>query len=106
MMEVDVSVMEEEADDVGVRFAHPNLCGLAPLIYDFQLPANVSSGWERYPKSIENPCFAAGTLAHTKKGLKPIESIQVGDWVLSRPEGGIARVYSPRNRPGGVSGDA
>jgi hypothetical protein len=31
-------------------------------------------------------CFAAGTLVHTKDGLKPIEQIQVGDWVLSQPE--------------------
>jgi hypothetical protein len=31
-------------------------------------------------------CFVAGTLVHTKDGLKPIEQIQVGDWVLSRPE--------------------
>jgi hypothetical protein len=32
--------------------------------------------------------FAAGTLVHTQQGLKPIEQIQVGDWVLSKPEGG------------------
>jgi hypothetical protein len=31
-------------------------------------------------------CFVAGTLVHTKDGLKPIEQIKVGDWVLSRPE--------------------
>ena len=33
-------------------------------------------------------CFAAGTLVHTKDGLKPIEDIQAGDWVLSHPEEG------------------
>jgi hypothetical protein len=31
-------------------------------------------------------CFAAGTLVHTKEGMKPIEDIRVGDWVLSYPE--------------------
>ena len=31
-------------------------------------------------------CFAAGTLVHTRDGLKPIEQIQVGDYVLSKPE--------------------
>ena len=31
-------------------------------------------------------CFVAGTLVHTKDGLKPIEQIKIGDWVLSRPE--------------------
>ena len=31
-------------------------------------------------------CFVAGTLVHTKDGLKPIEQVKVGDWVLSRPE--------------------
>jgi hypothetical protein len=31
-------------------------------------------------------CFVAGTSVRTKDGLKPIEQIKVGDWVLSRPE--------------------
>lgn len=31
--------------------------------------------------------FVAGTLIHTKEGLRPIEQIKVGDWVLSQPEG-------------------
>jgi hypothetical protein len=29
-------------------------------------------------------CFAAGTLVHARDGLKPIESIQVGDQVLAQ----------------------
>ena len=31
-------------------------------------------------------CFAAGTLIHTKEGLRPIEELQVGDLVLTWPE--------------------
>lgn len=38
-------------------------------------------------------CFAAGTLVHTKEGLKPIEQIQVGNWVLSKPENGGEQAY-------------
>ena len=37
--------------------------------------------------------FIAGTLVHTKEGLKPIEQIQVGDWVLSKPENGGEQAY-------------
>jgi Pretoxin HINT domain len=33
-------------------------------------------------------CFVAGTLVHTKEGLRPIEQIKVGDYVLSKPEDG------------------
>jgi Pretoxin HINT domain len=33
-------------------------------------------------------CFAKGTLVHTKEGLRPIEEIKVGDYVLSSPEDG------------------
>ncbi|WP_211251086.1 Hint domain-containing protein [Stenoxybacter acetivorans] len=33
-------------------------------------------------------CFIAGTLVHTKEGLKSIEEIKVGDYVLSMPEDG------------------
>ena len=33
-------------------------------------------------------CFVAGTLVHTQVGLRPIEHIKVGDYVLSKPEDG------------------
>lgn len=33
-----------------------------------------------------NTCFEAGTLVHTREGLRRIEDISVGDWVLSYPE--------------------
>ena len=32
--------------------------------------------------------FAAGMLVHTRDGLKPIQNIKVGDYVLSKPETG------------------
>lgn len=32
--------------------------------------------------------FTFGTLVHTKEGLKPIEQIKAGDYVLSKPESG------------------
>ncbi len=40
-----------------------------------------------------NGCFVAGTLVHTKDGLKPIEQTQTGDWVLSQPEEGGEKAY-------------
>jgi hypothetical protein len=51
-------------------------------------------------------CFVAGTLVHTQEGLKPIEDIKVGDYVLSKPENGegelcyqpVTRTYEYENR--------
>ncbi len=41
-------------------------------------------------ENLLNPaCFVAGTLVHTKDGQKPIEQIQVGDYVLSKPDSGV-----------------
>ena len=37
---------------------------------------------------MTDACFVAGTLVHTRDGLVPIEQINVGDWVLSKPEVG------------------
>lgn len=41
-------------------------------------------------------CFAAGTLVHTQEGLRPIEQIKVGDYVLSKPEIGFGEVSYKR----------
>jgi hypothetical protein len=37
--------------------------------------------------------FAAGTLVHTQTGLRPIEQIKAGDFVLSKPKNGGQRTY-------------
>jgi hypothetical protein len=50
---------------------------------DLQLNAN--GGVHQHARE-KLPCFVAGTLVHTKEGMKPIEEIRVGDWVLSYPE--------------------
>lgn len=47
--------------------------------------AAISGGEAEEPKTGG---FPAGTLVHTKEGRKPIEQLQVGDWVLSRHESG------------------
>jgi hypothetical protein len=36
-------------------------------------------------------CFTKGTLVHTREGLRPIEEIKVGDYVLSSPEDGTGQ---------------
>ena len=43
--------------------------------------------------SKNNSGFVAGTLIHTQTGLKPIEQIQVGDFVLSKSENSSEQAY-------------
>jgi len=38
---------------------------------------------------LTEACFVAGTLVHTKDGLKPIEEIKVGDWVMTNAEDAV-----------------
>jgi Pretoxin HINT domain len=47
------------------------------------------------PPKSSTPCFAAGTLVRTKEGLKNIEKIEIGEWVLSYP-GDQTRPGRPR----------
>lgn len=54
--------------------------------------------------SISHSCFGAGTLVRTNKGLRPIESIQLGDQVLAQDTKSGRLFYTPvvavfHNRP-------
>ncbi|GHT91181.1 hypothetical protein AGMMS49545_06550 [Betaproteobacteria bacterium] len=44
----------------------------------------------RFPDQVGG-CFIKGTRVHTKEGLRRIEEIKVGDWVLSSPEDGSGK---------------
>lgn len=46
-----------------------------------------------YTIAKEGGCFVGGTLVHTRDGLKLIEQIQVGDWVLSQSESSGEHAY-------------
>jgi hypothetical protein len=45
--------------------------------------------------SSTSMCFVAGTLVHTDQGLRPIETIQAGDGVLSRDSQTGQQTYKP-----------
>lgn len=52
------------------------------------LQINEDGSVEYLPPDSYPVCFVAGTLVHTKEGLKPIEQLKVGDYVLSKPDSG------------------
>ncbi|RHX89501.1 hypothetical protein DLM76_21355, partial [Leptospira yasudae] len=51
-------------------------------------------------------CFVAGTLVHTKTGLKKIETIQIGDEVLTKDEETGEMFYKPVTETMNHDGDA
>jgi hypothetical protein len=60
-----------------------------------------------FVENIHHSCFAAGTPVHTLGGLQPIESVRVGDRVLTQDQHSGALSYKPvvaavRNKPDGV----
>ncbi len=50
--------------------------------------SNTSSDIAARNQTKSESGFVAGTLVHTKEGLRPIEQIKVGDYVLSKSENG------------------
>lgn len=81
------TVMEEAFKRDTLKALKEKIAGTGQVpqkkILDEMLKLDLSKKWYE-----GDPCFAAGTLVHTKDGLKPIEQIQVGDWVLSKHESG------------------
>ena len=56
--------------------------------FEVQYEAEISKFDQRFYSPEVQSCFPKGTVVHTRNGLVPIEQIQVGDWVLSKPEDG------------------
>ncbi len=50
---------------------------------------------QTYSDNVHYSCFAAGTPVHTPSGIRPIESVQIGDQVLAADERTGALGYQP-----------
>jgi hypothetical protein len=67
---------------------HPYYVGTTGVwVHNTACPTDLLNNAE-IKERVKEPCFVAGTLVHTKEGLRPIEKIKVGDYVLSKPEDG------------------
>jgi intein/homing endonuclease len=68
----------------------PNESGESPSAPE--RPRRLAAAFARAGRGIGRAgipdCFIGGTLVHTREGLRPIEKIRVGDYVLSKPEDG------------------
>ena len=69
------------------------------LGYSYQSPPQVTIVQDASPPQLPAPrvttCFASGTAVHTLDGPRPIESIQVGDQVLSQDATNGALSFQP-----------
>jgi hypothetical protein len=69
------------------------------LGYSYQAPTKVTVFQDATPESYPPPrittCFVAGTPVHTLDGSRPIESIRVGDQVLSQDAATGALAFQP-----------
>ncbi|MDR2189527.1 MAG: hypothetical protein LBE62_16015 [Azonexus sp.] len=80
-----------DVPDLMVKYASEGLSGKAlqeKVLAELTKPVDTKRRWFE-----PGACFAAGTLVHTREGLKPIEQIKVGDYVLSKPENGGEQAY-------------
>ena len=66
-------------DQQGYAFVAPPASRLPKPIFDQRVPSAYTPSY-----AVRNSCFAAGTPVRTERGLTPIESLQVGDMVLSQ----------------------
>ncbi len=65
-------------DRQGYAFVAPASTTRKPIV-DFEVPLD-----SQRPIRTSHACFAAGTLVHTREGLRAIESLRVGDEVLAQ----------------------
>lgn len=70
----------------------------ASSAYTHRANSDLVTGWQWYASTDSKTCFPAGTLIRTRRGEIPIETVNIGDEVLTHA-GRWRRVYETLSRP-------
>jgi hypothetical protein len=82
-----------KSDAIGLRSSDPHVVANSSFDFGYQGTSDAleglsfAGGFElgRGPR-LGGGCFVAGTPVHTRDGVRPIDKIRIGDFVLSQPQ--------------------